>query len=86
MYIYIKGVTVRFGFDCVRISQIPSICQKQSNGDDGVYYIQPSLASDVSFVGREGKLYLHLRGAFCVVLALYQHCTLKDDISYLLPT
>ena len=23
---------------------------------------------------------------FDVVLALYQHCTLKDDISYLLPT
>jgi hypothetical protein len=40
MYIYIKGVTVRFGFDCVRISQIPSICQKQSNGDAlwGVLY------------------------------------------------
>lgn len=25
-------------------------------------------------------------GKFDVVLALYQRCTLKDDISYLLPT
>lgn len=28
---------------------------------------------------------INLRG-FDVVLALYQRCTLKDDISYLLPT
>ena len=33
----------------------------------GVYYIQPSLASDVSaFVGREGELYTHSRGAFSI--------------------
>ena len=29
--IYIKGVTVRFGFDILRISQILTICQEQSN-------------------------------------------------------
>lgn len=33
-----------------------------------------------------GVLYMHQRGAFGVVLSLYQRCTLKDDISYLLPT
>lgn len=32
------------------------------------------------------SIYLHWRGTFDVVLALYQRCTLKDDISYLLPT
>ena len=28
-----KGVTVRFGFDVVRISQIQAACQEQSNGN-----------------------------------------------------
>lgn len=28
-----KGVTVRFGFDAIRTSQIPCVCQKQSNGN-----------------------------------------------------
>ena len=39
--IYIKGVTVRFGFDSVRTSQIQTKCQKQSNGNVPweVYYI-----------------------------------------------
>ena len=39
-HIYIKGVTVRFDFDDVRISQVPIVCQKQSNGDAlrGVLY------------------------------------------------
>ena len=32
-----------------------------------VYYIQPSLASNASvFVGREGELYTHSRGAFSI--------------------
>lgn len=31
-----------------------------------VYYIQPSLASSNMLVGREEKLYTHLRGAFSV--------------------
>jgi len=29
---------------------------------------------------------IHIGVGFDVVLALYQRCTLKDDISYLLPT
>ena len=32
-HIYIKGVTERFAFDDVRTSQLPTVCQKQSNGD-----------------------------------------------------
>ena len=44
-HIYIKGVTVRFGFDNSWISQSSSVCQKQSNGNASwVYYIHPSLA------------------------------------------
>ena len=67
MYIYIKGVTVRFGFDVSESRKFNlSVKNKATGTPYGVYYIQPSLASDVSFVGREGKLYLHLRGAFCV--------------------
>ena len=31
--IYIKGVTVRFGFDAIRTSQLPNVCQEQSNGN-----------------------------------------------------
>ena len=34
---------------------------------------------------KRGAILLYGR-SFDVVLALYQHCTLKDDISYLLPT
>lgn len=32
-HIYIKGVTERFAFDDVRTSQLPTVCQKQNNGD-----------------------------------------------------
>ena len=32
-HVYIKGVTVRFGFDAVRTPQLPTDCQKQSNGN-----------------------------------------------------
>ena len=67
MYIYIKGVTVRFGFDVLELRKFKLLVKNKATGTPyGVYYIQPSLASDVSFVGREGKLYLHLRGAFYV--------------------
>ena len=54
----------------------------------GVYCIQPSLALIASCIRCQAGviIYLHIRGAFDVVLALYQRCTLKDDISYLLPT
>ena len=63
---YIKGVTVRFGFDVVRTSQLQTVCQKQSNGNApwGVY-IQPALAID-EMVNAVGALYIHQRGAFGV--------------------
>ena len=83
--IHKKGVTVRFGFDAVRTSQLPTDCQKQSNGNAswGVFYTAV-LASDGSAVCcREGELYIYTGVGLS---ALYQHCTLKDDISYLLPT
>lgn len=35
------------------------------------------------FVGREGELYTYIGVGLS---ALYLRCTLKDDISYLLPT
>lgn len=42
------------------------------------------MASDISmFVGREGRLYTYTSVGLS---ALYQRGTLKDDISYLLPT
>ena len=34
-------------------------------------------------VGRKGELYIYI---YVGLSALYQRCTLKDDISYLLPT
>ena len=48
-HIYIKGVTVRFGFDAIRTSQLPKVCQEQSNGDApwDVSYIQPLLAHSI---------------------------------------
>ena len=68
-HVYIKGVTVRFGFDAVRTSQLPTDCQKQSNGNAswGVFYTAV-LASDGSAVllPRGRIVYLHWRGAFGV--------------------
>ena len=54
-HIYIKGVTVRFGFDCVRTSQLQTVCQKQSNGNASWdVYIQPSLV--VCVYDHQGKI------------------------------
>ena len=67
-YIYIKGVTVRFDFDDVRISQIPNVSQEQSNGDAlwGVLYIL-ILAWMLSSVLLLSNNVYHRRGAFSVV-------------------
>ena len=45
-----KGVTVRFGFDAIRTSQLPNVCQEQSNGDApwDVSYIQSLSAHSIS--------------------------------------
>ena len=57
---------------------------KATGTPHGVYYIQPLLASDVSIVRcQECFLYTYTGVGLS---ALYQRCTLKDDISYLLPT
>ena len=52
-----KGVTVRFGFDVLRISQVQTVSQKQSNKGRpvGYIYIQALLAC-----------YIYHRGAFGV--------------------
>ena len=65
-HIYIKGVTVRFGFDNSWISQSSSVCQKQSNGNASwVLYIHYLLAL-VYYNVKIGVLYIHIRGAFSV--------------------
>jgi hypothetical protein len=67
-YIYIKGVTERFGFDGRRISQIQTVSQKQSNGNvSWDVYIQPSLDICLLWQYSSGSvLYTHRRGAFSV--------------------
>ena len=57
---------------------------KQCRTPHEVYYIQPSLASDNSIVCCQ-KCFLYTYTGVGLS-ALYQRCTLKDDISYLLPT
>ena len=49
-----------------------------------VYYIQPSMAANTSTsIGKKGGLYIYINVGLST---LYQRCTLKDYISYLLPT
>ncbi len=81
----IKGVFVRFGFDAIRISQIQRQVKNKAtkNASWGVLYT--ALIGFGRFhcsLSRVLSIYLHWRGAFGVD----QRCTLKDDISYLLPT
>ena len=55
-----KGVTVRFGFDAIRISQIQTVCQEQSNGNAlwdvsytsliGFGQITLSIVSEVNYI------------------------------------
>lgn len=64
-----------------------SVKNKATGTPLGMYYIYSPywlIAFSNELIG--GTIYLHRRGASGVVLALYQRCTLKDDISYLLPT
>ena len=65
-HIYIKGVTVRFGFDVSESRTFNTSCQKQSNQNASwVYYIHSSLTLVNSNVD-VGVLYIHIRGAFSV--------------------
>lgn len=61
------------------------VCQKQSNGNasQGVLYTALIGFGLKMLVGRKGELYIYI---YVGLSALYQRCTLKDDISYLLPT
>ena len=78
-----KGVTVRFGFDAVRISQIQTVCQEQSNGNAlwDVSYIQPFLALDRHYpLTRRRIISIHHRGAFSDVhwKTIFLICYLLD--------
>ena len=51
IYILVKGVFGRFGFDGVRISQVHRQVKNKATGTpQGMYYIQPSLASDAKSI------------------------------------
>lgn len=61
--IYIKAFTERFGFDCLRTSQLPTVRQKQSNGECpwGVLYttvIGSTLEEKRG--GIKDRLYIHI--------------------------
>ena len=59
-HIYIKGVTVRFGFDDRRTSHTLRIVKNKAMGTPhGVYYIQPSLALDHSQCRCWCSIYAH---------------------------
>ena len=81
----VKGVFVRFGFDAIRISQIQRQVKNKAtkNASWGVLYT--ALIGFNRFIGccREGFLYTYTGVGLS---ALYQRCTLKDNIYYLLPT
>jgi hypothetical protein len=66
---YDKGVTVRFGFDAVRIWQFEQSCQKTKQRERlmrcivyGRYWLRTTLLSAVG----KAFIYLHRRGAFGV--------------------
>ena len=58
-YIYIKGVTERFGFDAIRTSQLLRIVKNKATGTpQGCFYMQ---ALNVSCPqGAEGRLYIDI--------------------------
>ena len=67
-----KGVTVRFGFDAVRIWQFEQSCQEQSNGNASWGVLYTALIGFGRFycsLTRVLSIYLHWRGAFGVVSA-----------------
>lgn len=63
-----KGVTVRFGFDNLRISQIHNYLSrtKQRGRPIGMYcHIYPPISIRlIVFFGKGDFIYIHLRGAF----------------------
>ena len=68
-YIYInKGITDALVLTVYELRNFNYLSRNKAMGTPHrVYYIQPSLASDISaFVGREVKLYTHSRGDFSI--------------------
>lgn len=56
-HIYIKGVTERFGFDAVRISQVQTVSQKQSNGNAPRVFYMYSPWCTLLYRKGKGELY-----------------------------
>ena len=55
--VYIKGVTERFGFDVVRISQVQTVSQKQSNGNAPRVFYMYSPWCTLLYRKGKGELY-----------------------------
>ena len=65
--IYIKGVSVRFGFDGLRTSQLQQyVKNKATETPQGVYYIYPQQAMVRCTIPVGVSIYVHRRGAFSV--------------------
>ena len=83
IYIIRRNCTLWF-WQCKNFANSQLLVKNKATGTPhGMYYIQPSLASYSFTVRCYGALYTYINVGLS---ALYQHCTLKDDISYLLPT
>lgn len=84
-YIHIRRNCTLWFWQCKNFANSQLLVKNKATGTPHeVYYIQPSLASDDSVVRcQERFLYIYTGVGLS---ALYLRCTLKDDISYLLPT
>ena len=64
-HIYIKGVTVRFGFDVLELRNFRQIVKNKATGTPhGMFIYNPHWS--YVFMTSKGKLYTHQRGAFGV--------------------
>ena len=68
-HIYIKGVTVRFGFDLLELRKLSTVRQRQSNGNASwgvLYTVLIGFGRFYCSLSRVLSIYLHWRGAFGV--------------------
>ena len=64
-HIYIKGVTVRFGFDVLELRNFKQIVKNKATGTPhGMFIYNPHWS--YVFMTSKGNLYTHQRGAFDV--------------------
>ena len=64
-HLYIKGVTVRFGFDVLELRNFRQIVKNKATGTPhGMFIYNPHWS--YVFMTFKGKLYTHQRGAFDV--------------------